>query len=292
MQTFEAADTNEQWSQDDPIFRCEKRRDFSGYPLIANISLEKPRKYATSLEILRSVAISELFSTQSTYSGYSLLRQSFRLHEVRKTLSFMAGLCFPLHLVLGLLLLVHALQSNAVPTNPGTHKSIVLVNSSNAAIVPHCYTPDSHDTPGIRPVNLKACKDALHVLVRQPNFADRYRFSRNPRAQAKMIPLGWQLGTVADCRIVVNCINDKDSAIFRYADIAQVARQIIDECVDQPDPYERVPLFKWGGVNRLKDENTFYVAVARPIQAVLGSDEANGTMTTGWEMDDEGVDIL
>ena len=193
----------------------------------------------------------------------------------------MARSCFPLHLGLAVLLLVHALQSNAVPTKPRTHNSLVLFNSSINAIMPHCYTPDSHDTPGIQPVNLQACKDALHVLVRQPHFAVGYRFSRNPRAQANRIPLGWQLGEYADCRIVVNCENDHDSAIFRYADIAQVAKKIIDDCVDKPDPDERVPLFKWGGVKGLKDENTFYVAVARPIRSVLGSDGANGTVVTG-----------
>ena len=193
----------------------------------------------------------------------------------------MARNCFPLHLVLAVLLLVHALQSNAFPTKPGTHDSIVLVNSSLNAIIPHCYTPDSPDTPGIQPVVLKACKDALHVLVRQPNFAQSYRFSRNPRAQATKIPLGWQLGLDADCRIIINCVNDHDSAIFRFADVAQMAKQIIDECVDQPDPDERVPLFKWGGVRSLRDEATFYVAVARPIRAVLGFDGANGTVVTG-----------
>ena len=204
----------------------------------------------------------------------------------------MARLCFPFHLVLAVLLLVYALQSNAVPTKPGTHSSLVLLNSSINAILPHCYTPDSLDTPGVQPVNLQACKDALHVLVRQPHFAQLYRFSRNPRAQATQIPLGWQLGTEADCRIVVNCMNDHDSAIFRYADVAQVAKQIIDDCVDKPDPHERVPLFKWGGVRGLKDENTFYVAVAKPIRSVLASDGANGTVGTGWGLDDGGIEIL
>lgn len=204
----------------------------------------------------------------------------------------MVRLCIPLHLP-ALLLVVHALQSNAVPTMPETHDSLVLFNSSiNVMIIPHCYTPESQDTPGVQPVNLKACKDALHVLVRQPHFADSYRFSRNPRALARKIPLGWQLGAEADCRIVVNCVNDHDSAIFRFADVAQVARQIIDDCIDKPDPYARVPLFKWGGVNRLKDENTFYVAVAKPLQPVPGSDGMNGTVVTGSGLVDGGIDIL
>ena len=204
----------------------------------------------------------------------------------------MARLGFPLHL-LAVLLLVHALQSNAVPTQPGNLDSLASFNSSiNTNIVAHCYTPETRDTPGIEPVTLTACKDALHVLVRQPNFADRYRFSRNPRAQAIKIPLGWQLGTNAHCRIVVNCINDHDSAIFRFADVAQVAKQIIEDCVDQPDPFQRVPIFKWGGVNRLKDENTFYVAVARPLQSLLGSDGVNGTLVTGLGSVDGGIEVL
>ena len=106
------------------------------------------------------------------------------------------------------------------------------------------------------------------------------------------IPIGWQLGPDAECRIVVNCINDQDSAIFRYADIAQVAKLIIDDCVDNPDPLGRVPVFKWGGVNTLNDEITFYVAVARPLPDVLGSHGEKGTVITGWGSDDGGIDIL
>ena len=108
------------------------------------------------------------------------------------------------------------------------------------------------------------------------------------------LPLGWQLGQNADCRIVVNCANDQDSAFFRFADVAQVARQIIGDCVDRPDPDGRVPLFRWGGVNRLRDENTFYVAVARPLQPLLASEGVtNGTVGIGWGSSvDGGVEIL
>ena len=201
-------------------------------------------------------------------------------------------LCFPLHIP-AVLLLVHALQSNAIPSTPPNHHSLVLLNSSiNTRIIPHCYIPDREGAPGVQPVNTLACNDALHVLVRQPNFAARYRFSRNPRAQAIKIPIGWQFGPDAECRIVVNCINDQDSAIFRYADIAQVARRIIDDCVDNPDPLGRVPVFKWGGVNTVKDEFTFYVAVARPLPDARGSDAENGTVVTGWGPIDRGTEIL
>ena len=204
----------------------------------------------------------------------------------------MVRLCFSLHLP-AVLLLVHALQSNAVPTKPGTHNSLGLFNSSiNAPILPQCYIPGSPTTPGIQPVNLRACKDALYVLVRQPHFTQRWRFSRNPRAQARKLPLGWQLGTGAECRIVVSCHNEHDSAIFRLADVAQLARQIIDRCVDKPDPHGRVPVFKWGGVTTLTDELTFYVAVARPNEVPLGSDGANGTVVTGWGSVDGGIEIL
>lgn len=204
----------------------------------------------------------------------------------------MARARFPIQLSV-VLLLNQALQSNAVPTKPGAHDSLALFNSStNPIIIPHCYTPESQDTRGVLPVNLQACRDALHVLVRQPHFTDLYRFSRNPRAQAMKLPLGWQLGTVADCRIVVNCANDHDSAIFRFADVAQSARHIIDNCVDKPDPSGTVPLFKWGGVNRLKDENTFYVAMAKPIVNGLGSDGANGTVVTGLGAVDGAIEIV
>ena len=51
-------------------------------------------------------------------------------------------------------------------------------------------------------------------------------------------------------------------------------------------------MFKWGGVNTLEDDITFYVAVAKPIQPLLGSDGANGTVVTGWGSVDGDIEIL
>ena len=80
----------------------------------------------------------------------------------------------------------------------------------------------------------------------------------------------------ADCRIVVNCQNERDSAVFRYADVAQTAKMIIQNCIDQPDPTGRYPQLKWGGVAPV-GENTFYVAVAHPIDDSHELGEANLT---------------
>lgn len=186
-----------------------------------------------------------------------------------------------------------ALQSNASPTatkNPG---SLSMVNPiPNAIIFPHCYHPDGADTPGIQPTNLQACKDALQVLIRFPDFTTRFRFSRNPRTMAKEVPAGWQLGTDAECRIIVNCLNDRDTAIFRYADVARLARKIMDECVDSPDPHQRVPLLKWGGVKGIEGTETFYVAVARPITFATDVHSLNGTLFLDRGMDGGDVDIL
>lgn len=109
---------------------------------------------------------------------------------------------------------------------------------------------------------------------------------------AVKVPTGWQLGPNADCRIIINCQNDRDTAIFRYADVAQIARRIIDNCVDQPDPFERFPMLKWGGVDGIKGEETFYVAVARPLRPVLEVEIVNQTMpaSRGPEDTDGGIE--
>lgn len=95
---------------------------------------------------------------------------------------------------------------------------------------------------------------------------------------ARKIPTGWQLGTQSECRIIVNCENDRDTAVFRYADVAYIARKIIDNCVDKPDPFERYPLLKWGGVHGISGEETFYVAIARPLNPALDGKIANVTV--------------
>lgn len=107
---------------------------------------------------------------------------------------------------------------------------------------------------------------------------------------AVKLPTGWQMGTDATCRIVVNCLNDKDSAVFRYADIAQIAGKIIDNCVDKPDPYGRFPVLKWGGIHGITGEENFYVAVAKPLRSVLAVDVFNETLFTSGGLLDEGIE--
>ena len=92
---------------------------------------------------------------------------------------------------------------------------------------------------------------------------------------ARKIPIGWQKTADAGCRIVVTCMNDRDTAEFRLADVAQLARRIIDNCVDVPDPHGRYPLLRWGGISGLDGEETFYVAVAAPIRPGLELGYAN-----------------
>ena len=86
------------------------------------------------------------------------------------------------------------------------------------------------------------------------------------------------MGADATCRIIINCQNDRDTAVFRYADVAQLARMILDNCVDKPDPFGRYPLLKWGGVHGIMGEETFYVAVARPILHGLELEVTNRTV--------------
>lgn len=207
-----------------------------------------------------------------------------------RALNIMAPMCFRLCLIFASLLLFLALPSSTSPTTPEIQLSAVTSNSTPNAIVPHCYIPEGRDTPGIHATDLEACKDALAVLVRTPNFMTRFRFSRNPRAMAIEIPTGWQMGTVSDCRILVNCQNDRDTGVFRYADVAQIARRIIENCVDQPDPYGRHPLLRWGGVDGIEGTETFYVAVARPLRAAPEVEVANVTVIASGGLIDVGIE--
>ena len=108
---------------------------------------------------------------------------------------------------------------------------------------------------------------------------------------AKRLPIGWQLGTRARCRIVVNCENERDTASFRLADVAQEARNIINNCVDQPDPSGRYALLRWGGVHGLLGEDTFYVAVASPLDHDLEVGVANRTDPAGVVLIGEGPEV-
>lgn len=193
----------------------------------------------------------------------------------------MAPSWFSPRLVFAALSLLLALQSNSLPTTPGNPDSLMMDNSSANAVINHCYTPNGQETPGIKPTNLQACKDALNLLVHTPDFTTEFRFSRNPRAMAKQLPIGWQVNYYSDCRILVSCENDRDTAVFRYADVAQAAKRVISACVDNPDPHGRLPMLKWGGVASLKNEDTFYVAIAKPIRPELEIEVANRTVITG-----------
>ena len=223
-------------------------------------------------------AISNLFSTEINHCGHWRLSLRSYFIGLPRALNLMAAICFPLCLIFASFLLLLALPSNASSATSENHNLPVPFNSSLDYIIPHCYTPEGQETPGIKSTNLKACKDALAVLVRTPEFTTPFRFSRNPRAMAKVIPAGWQMGDESDCRIIINCQNDHDSAIFRYADIAQIAKRIIENCVDHPDPFGRYPLLKWGGVDGIKEAETFYVGVARPIRPALEVEVGNMTV--------------
>ena len=165
-----------------------------------------------------------------------------------------------------------------------------MLNSTSNAIQSHCYSPDNPETPGIQPVDLKSCNDALAVLVRTPDFTTRFRFSRNPRAMAIKIPTGWLMGQDGKCRIIINCQNDRDTGVFRYADIAQKARRIIDNCVNHPDPFGHYPMLNWGGVDGILGEDTFYVAVAKPMTSLSGVEIVNLSVLGSGESVDSGIE--
>lgn len=199
-----------------------------------------------------------------------------------------APMRFSVRLVFASLLPLLALQSHASPTTARNQNSLVTFNSSSNIIISHCYTPEGRETIGIQPVNLEACKDALAVLVLTPDFTTRYRFSQNPRAIARKVPLGWQLNRDSACRIVVNCENDRDTAVFRFADVAQAARRIIDNCVDKPDPSGKYPLLKWGGIDAMEVQ-TFYVAIARPAGSLLEVEVVNKSVIASEIFVDGGI---
>ena len=216
----------------------------------------------------------------------------FRLNRLAEGLDIMAQSRSSLRFVSVLLLLLLPARLNASPAITTDGNSLLSLNSTVTPIASRCYTPESGgDTPEIPYTNLQACQDALSVLVHTPDFAGRFRFSRNPRAMAKKLPIGWQLGTHARCRIVVNCENDRDTAVFRLADIAHEARNIINTCVDQPDPSGRYALLRWGGVHGLLSENTFYVAVASPAEPELEIEVANRTAPAGLVLIEGGSEV-
>ena len=173
--------------------------------------------------------------------------------------------CSPRWLVFASHMFLLALPSRAFSTNPNVPTLSVPINSSLNELVSHCYTPDSPGAHSIEPVDPQDCTDALSALVRTKDFTKRFRFSKTA-AMAVTVPLAWQSTRDSDCRIIVSCTNDLDTAEFRLADVAQVAKSIIDNCVYVPDPHGRYPLLRWGGISGVSTKETFYVAVAKPIR--------------------------
>ena len=197
------------------------------------------------------------------------------------------AMCIPLRLVVACFSLCFALQSNASPTTPRNQGSLVTVNPSLNAVNTHCYIPD--DNPGLEPAVLESCKGALAILVSTPDFAKRVAFTKNPTVVARLLPLAWQM---AGCRIVFSCLNDDDSAVFRLADVAQTAKRIIDNCIDQPDPSGRFPLLKWGGVALIGRSKTFFANVGKPIRHLLEIGGGNMTEIGGGGLIEGGMDSL
>ena len=132
--------------------------------------------------------------------------------------------------------------------------SLSRSNGSTNDVLLHCFTPAAHPDRG--PTNADDCKNALAMMVLQPNFVIPYRFSKNKR-RLDVIPLpkGW--GT-QDCIIFVSCENDRDVDVFRLADVARQARNIIKNCVEgEATPY--------GGIGGVGSVGSFYVSVGKPV---------------------------
>lgn len=253
-----------------------------------------PNKRPLWMCLIHEAALHE-FSSKNTSAGHRRLPLGSICVITCTTLNIMIQAWFSPHMVFVSLLLI-AVHSDALPSTPSNQDSLVMSNSSTNAVMAHCYTPDSQDTPGIEPVGLTSCRNALAVLVQTPEFTTRFYFSRNPskisRHLALKLPVGWQLGDDAVCRIVINCLNAEDTAVFRFADVAQGAKRIIENCVDRPDPYGRFPLLNWGGVERIGGEEDFYVAVARPLRAGRTVELVNETVVTSRGPVDEAARYL
>jgi len=180
-------------------------------------------------------------------------------------------------LVVSTYLIIHALSASIA--NQPALSLPNPVNGTSNVIIGHCYTPAS--LAGVQETNPRDCREALKVLIRQPAFTTPLRFSKNLRRGIK-VPRGW---TAGQCIIFVSCENDRDAYTFRFADVAQNARRLIDGCVGKPDETGQWGTFKWGGVDKLLDTMTFYVSVGKPVPPSPGVGEGtvmalmgNGTM--------------
>jgi hypothetical protein len=93
------------------------------------------------------------------------------------------------------------------------------------------------------------------MMVLLPNFIIPYRFSKNKR-RFDIIPLpkGW--GT-QDRIIFISCENDRDVDVFRLADVARQARNIIQNCVEGG-------ITPYGGIEGVESVGSFYVSVGKP----------------------------
>ena len=167
-------------------------------------------------------------------------------------LQLVVGVAINIFLALSLIPLALSLPSN--PHYRISSTTQPPLDASQLSTNPFCFNPTSH--PGIVTTNAVDCDRALGVLVRQPHFATPFKFSKHssPFFDVILLPKGWGSG---ECVIFVSCANKEDTEIFRYADVARIARRVITDCVkDNPVPY--------GGLEEIGSAGTFYVSVGRP----------------------------
>lgn len=113
--------------------------------------------------------------------------------------------------------------SSTFAATTGTQPAFLALNGTTNRIVPHCYTPAS--LAGVQETNPRDCRDAMEILIRQPDFSTFFSFSKNTRRGIKL-PRGWISGR---CIIFLSCENDRDAHTMRFADVARVARSIIGD---------------------------------------------------------------
>lgn len=155
-------------------------------------------------------------------------------------------------LALSLVILVQAMPSE--PPNRIISKPHPPLNISRVSVMPFCFNQESH--PGILTTNARDCNRALGSLVRERHFTTPLKFSKSasPFFDVIVLPKGWGSG---ECVIFVSCANKEDTEIFKYSDVARIARKVITDCVeDNPIPY--------GGLEEIGSAQTFYVSVGRP----------------------------
>ena len=158
-------------------------------------------------------------------------------------------------MIYGLLLLLISVAPHAASMVIDLNPNISIISSNR--IISHCFTPDSH--PDMGETNLRDCRDTLVAIAHTPDFTTPIRFSKNPRSGASL-PRSWRSG---ECLIFVSCENNRDSYTFRFADVLQLAKNLVDTCVGTIET-EKWGILRWGGVEVLGDSRTFYVSVGKP----------------------------